>query len=87
MTQLHAGGKFDHDSHKVSGGLHGVGVSVVNALSEKLMLTVNRENKKYFIEFKNGEAKAPLKIVGKSKTTRNRSNVLSIKRNFFFSKV
>ena len=69
MTQLHAGGKFDHKTYKVSGGLHGVGVSVVNALSENLKLTISREKKKYFIEFKDGAAIKPLAEIGKSEDT------------------
>ena len=82
MTQLHAGGKFDHKSYKVSGGLHGVGVSVVNALSEKLDLNIYRDNYEYFISFKDGNAIKQLKKVGKTKKQGTKITFLPSKNVF-----
>ena len=82
MTQLHAGGKFDHDSYKVSGGLHGVGVSVVNALSEKLDLKIYRDGHEYEIEFKDGNSVKSLKKLGKTKKNGTKITFLPSKEIF-----
>ena len=85
MTQVHAGGKFDHDSYKVSGGLHGVGVSVVNALTEKLDLKIYREGNEYEIKFKDGNSIKPLKKIGKTK--KNGTSITFLPSKQIFSSI
>ncbi len=82
MTELHAGGKFDQNSYKVSGGLHGVGVSVVNALSEKLELEINRDGFVFYMEFSNGSVTKNLKKIGKSKLDDNGKSFTGTKITF-----
>ncbi len=85
MTMLHSGGKFDKSSYKVSGGLHGVGASVVNALSEWCGVEIYRDNKIYYQKYKRGEVAEPLKVTGKTKKTGTKVSFLADKK--IFSKI